>query len=66
MYINAGCQEDDNVNFPQFSLLSGKMSYNLIYYIFIDNSYDQNKHQYQVVQVHYVYQGHNLVYTIIY
>ena len=53
MYINAGCQDDDNVNFPQFSLLPGNMSYNLIYYIFIDISYDQNKHQYQVVH-HYI------------
>lgn len=64
MYINAGCQDDDNVNFPQFSLLSDKMSYNFIYYILIDISYDQNKHQYQVV--HYVYQGYNIGYTIIY
>lgn len=54
MYINAGCQDDDNVNFPQFSLLPGKMSYNLIYYIFIDISYDQNKRQYQVVHHHII------------
>lgn len=64
MYINAGCQDDDNVNFPQFSFLSDKMSYNFIYYNLIDISYDQNKHQYQVV--HYVYQGYNIGYIIIY
>ena len=52
MYINPRCQDDDNVNFPQFSPLSGKMSYNLIYYIFIDIGYDLNKHQYQVVHHH--------------
>lgn len=54
MYINARCQDDDSVNFPQFSLLPGKMSYNLIHCIFIDISYNQNKHQYQVVHHHII------------
>lgn len=39
MYINARCHDDD-INFPQFSLGSDKMSCNLIYYFFIDFCYN--------------------------
>lgn len=53
MHVHARFQ-DDNVNFPQFSLSSGKMNYNLIYYFFIDFHYDLNKHQFQVMHHHII------------
>lgn len=52
MLINARCPDDDNVHFSQFSLWSGKMSSNLMYYFFRDYAYHQKEYQYQVMHHH--------------